>query len=116
MSERGSRFQFTPNGLIEILEDGSRVAVRGGAASEIVKPTTVSVTQPASVPHPTASTVKPITPKDVVKMAKRRLREVRREIKQLTKLRKEEQELTRLIDAAEGKQLAVVRDIKRTAK
>jgi hypothetical protein len=55
------------------------------------------------------------SPKNVVALAKARLREVKSEIRRLKALEKERDELTRLIEAAESKPRAVVREIKRTA-
>ena len=54
-------------------------------------------------------------PINVVKLARARLREVQRGIKQLRKLEKERDELERLIRAADGKPVAVVANL-RTAK
>lgn len=44
-----------------------------------------------------------IKPADVIKLARKRLREVRREIKRLEKLRAEEDQLIRLLNAADNK-------------
>ena len=54
-------------------------------------------------------------PKNVVALAKARLREVKSELRKLKALEKERAELERLIAAAENKPRAVVREIKRTA-
>ena len=50
-------------------------------------------------------------PFDVLKLAKARLRTVRKELKRLKALEAEQTKLMRLLDAAEGKPLAVVRGI-----
>lgn len=47
-------------------------------------------------------------PRDIVKAAKARIREIKREIARAEKLRKELDELTRLVAAAEAPKLAVV--------
>lgn len=63
--------------------------------------------------------VQAITPKNVVKLAKQRLRDIKKEIRKLKQLEKERAELERLIEAAEGRQVrsvggAVVGSIKRS--
>ena len=55
------------------------------------------------------------TPKNIVALAKARLREVKVELKRMKALVKECGELERLIKAAEDKPRAVVRELKRTA-
>ncbi len=52
---------------------------------------------------------------NVVQLAKSRLRDVKRDLRRMKALEKERAQLERLIDAADGKPRAVVRDIKRTA-
>jgi hypothetical protein len=59
---------------------------------------------PRPVPVRKAPAV-PITPKDVVKLAKARLRDVKKELRRLQLLEKERAELERLIEAAEGRQV-----------
>jgi hypothetical protein len=56
-----------------------------------------------------------ITPKDVVKLARTRLREVEKDLKRLRRLEVERDELRRLLDAAKTKPRGVVREIKRSA-
>jgi hypothetical protein len=68
--------------------------------------------QQAQLQAQRVSSDKPI---NVVKLARARLRDVQRGIKQLRKLEKERDELERLIRAADGKPVAVVANI-RTAK
>jgi hypothetical protein len=83
----------------------ARAAIERGVAPEPV------VEQPA---QPTQSKQqKPAGPVDVIKLARQRLKEVRSELKRMKKLQAEEQRLTRLLAAADGKQLATVRDISR---
>jgi hypothetical protein len=55
----------------------------------------------------------PDAPLDVLKLAKQRLKVVKSELKRMAKLQTELEQLTRLINAAEGKPLAVVRDLPR---
>lgn len=56
-----------------------------------------------------------LTPQDVVKLAKRRLREIKRELKALRKLEAEKSQLERLVNAADGRPVAVVRELKRSS-
>lgn len=58
---------------------------------------------------------KPAAPKNVVALAKARLREVKAELRRLKALEKEKGELERLIAAAENKPKTNLREIKRTA-
>lgn len=58
----------------------------------------------------------PVAPKNILSLAKARLREIKTELRKLKALDKERGELERLIAAAEDKKpRAVVREIKRTA-
>lgn len=54
-------------------------------------------------------------PLDVIKLAKRRLRFVKAEIKRLRKLEKEQAQLERILSAADGKPVAVVRELRRSS-
>ena len=56
----------------------------------------------------------PDKPINVVSLARRRLREVKREIKRLRKLEAERDQLQRLINAADGKPVAVVTELRRS--
>lgn len=67
--------------------------------------------KPRSAPKPQDVT-KPV---NVIKLARARLAEVKREIKRLRKLEAEQKELERLLDAARGKRLATVRELKRAS-
>ena len=71
---------------------------------------------PAPTKKPTVVTVK-ASPKDVVALAKARLKEVKAELRNKAALEKERDQLERLIAAAEDKKprAAVVREIKRNA-
>lgn len=67
---------------------------------------------------PTPRTHKPapkLAPKNVVALAKARLRDVKAELRRLKALEKEKGELERLIAAAENKPKTNLREIKRTA-
>ncbi len=64
-----------------------------------------------SPPPARTSKNRPTKPVNVLQAAKARLREVKREINRLRKLEAERDELTRLIQAAEQKPCAIVRDI-----
>lgn len=75
------------------------------AAAKVVQ--LVPEAQPEPVqPKPKARKPKAIQagikPVDVIKLARKRLREVRREINRLEKLRAEEEQLTRLLNAADN--------------
>lgn len=58
---------------------------------------------------------KKLAPKNVVALAKARLREVKAELRRMKALEKERAELERLIAAAEDKPRAVVHELKRSA-
>jgi hypothetical protein len=75
---------------------------------------TVVPPAPAQIaPAPRTAQPKPL---DVIKLAHRRLRAVRAEIKRLEKLRKEEKQLSRMLDAAADRNnQAIVRDIRRAS-
>ena len=64
--------------------------------------------------RPTQPRRKPPAPKNVVALAKARLKEIMLELKRMPPLEKERDELRRLIAAAENKPLATVREIKRS--
>lgn len=67
------------------------------------------------VPPVRAKQAKKPAPKNVVALAKQRLREAKAELKRLRAVEKEVAELERLIAAAENKPKAVVRELKRSA-
>lgn len=68
------------------------------------------------VPMPQARKPAPkLAPKNVVALAKARLRDVKTELRRLKALEKEKGELERLIAAAENKPKPNLREIKRTA-
>lgn len=74
-------------------------------------PVPVAVATPAPVePKPVAS--KPLTPGELVKAARARLRDIRKEIKRLRALEREAEELSRLIKAAKEKPRNNLRQIK----
>lgn len=70
----------------------------------------------APAPRKAASKKAQIAPKNILSLAKARLREIKSELRKLQALEKERGELERLIAAAEDKKpRAVVREIKRSA-
>lgn len=72
--------------------------------------------QESPVPTPQARRAAPkLAPKNVVALAKARLRDVKTELRRLKALEKEKGELERLIAAAENKPKPNLREIKRTA-
>jgi hypothetical protein len=117
-----SGFEYLGGAIVPL---GSRIEPQKAgevAATSDVAPTTLVDMQPArealvtafasakttTIRHPDAA---PISPKDVVRLARARLREVEREIKRIHKLETERDELKRLLDAAAGKPLALVRSL-----
>lgn len=86
-----------------------------GAYVPVMMMNTASVAaQPQAAPRETKK--KPATPKDIVGLAKARLKEVKQELRRMKTLEKECGELERLIAAAEDtKPRAVVRELKRSA-
>lgn len=105
-------FQLRSDGQLEqIDEDGSRSVI-----SALVMPETQSSTAPvASAATKTERAPVPLRPRDVVRAAKSRRAELRAEIKKLERLKRELSQLDRLIQAADGKSFAPVREIKRSA-
>ena len=67
------------------------------------------------VPTPARKPAPKLAPKNVVALAKARLRDVKAELRRLKALEKEKGELERLIAAAENKPKPNLREIKRTA-
>jgi len=116
--------QWTPRGLVPAMTS-SRSAEVTGASVDLVEPHDADadeddVVDVQTAPRPVAKRHRAApaaasTPKDVVRMARRRLREVEAEIKRLRRLERERDELKRLVDAASNKPRAVVREIKRSA-
>ena len=114
------------NGQSEAKRDGGHCL---DAADHIVRPEPTVVVQqiPTQAPQPppppqivaavskgtvwTEGAISIDKPFDVLKLAKARLRTVRKELKRLKALEAEQTKLMRLLDAAEGKPLAVVRGI-----
>lgn len=81
----------------------------GAVTQEYVASDEVLVARVLRKPAPT------LAPKNVVSLAKARLREVKAELRRLKALEKEKGELERLIAAAENKPKPNLREIKRTA-
>lgn len=118
-------FEFTPQGILPLgtYREGVEESAISGATAQVPGPVPVS---PQAV-HVTAhrapvATVQPkpmsLSPRDVVRLARRRLREVKADIKRLGKLQKEREQLERLLLAADGKfpkAPGIVRDISHRA-
>lgn len=56
-----------------------------------------------------------VSPKDVIRLARKRLRDIKRELKRMRQLERERDQLQRLLDAADDKRPASVRPLKRHA-
>lgn len=90
--------------------------------SESVQPPQSAPAQEAAPParatrkHPAENPKAQNKPVDVVKLAKRRLKEVRRELKAMRKLEAELAQLERLLNAADGKPTAVVRELRASSR
>ncbi len=104
----GQGFQFTPGGLATISDDGDDYAIIPANPAMFKGPD-----QTVSIPVAKRASAPLTKPKalDVLKLAKKSLREMNREIARLVKLTKARDELQRLVDAAEQKPRAIVRDI-----
>ena len=101
-----SGFEFTPAGIVPLgtYREGQ---TEGAIAGAVVPPPPVA----AVTARPVVAAAAPISPRDVVRLARARLKDVEREIKRLHKLEAERDELKRLLDAAAGKPLALVRSL-----
>lgn len=73
------------------------------------------VEMPALVPMRKQPVLRKSAPKNIVQLARARLREVKAEVRRLRALEKERDQLERLIEAATNKPRATVREIKRSA-
>jgi hypothetical protein len=116
--------QWTPNGLVPAMTSASSGTI--GAASprpldefddEDDTDEGVEVVPRAVKPvKQSAKPITPVAPKNIVRMARARLVEIERELKKLRRLERERDELRRLVDAANPKPRAVVRELtKRSA-
>lgn len=106
--------QWTANGLIPAGTMPRSGGEQPGAVLE-EKPA-VQFTQTFALKTPSTLNHPELKPKNVVALAKARLREVKAELKKLKALEKEKGELERLIAAAENKpQKSNLREIKRPA-
>lgn len=105
-------FQFTPNGITNIGASDDCFDILPANPDLFRRPDTAVASIPTEkqprVPRIVAAPSKPV---DVLKLAKKSLREMNREIARLAKLIKARDELQRLVDAAEQKPRAIVRDI-----
>jgi|GEM_PF-4856839 hypothetical protein len=71
---------------------------------------------PPSKPGKKSTAAPRSKPVDVIKLAKQRLREVLRELKTMRRLEDEKAQLERLLNAADGKPAAVVRELRASSR
>lgn len=108
----GSTFQIhSDGGLVEVHEDGSTTRIQ---------PLVGPKRDPALVPTDAAPVkarvvTKQRSARDIIRELKSRLSQVNREIRARKALEKERDQLMRLIQAAHGKGIAPVRELKRSA-
>lgn len=117
-------FEFTPGGMAPLgsapaasgdsLKEAS--AARAGLERKFVGQPAVKIQEAPAAPQPKRKAEKPISPREVVRLAKRRRRDIKAELKHHARLENELAQLERLIGAAEGKPLAVVRDMPQRAR
>ena len=115
----GQGFQFSPFGIVPLPDSETTDA----ADETSFSPGVVALAAPAPAPiGPISASVERsavertvrvagLAPKDVVKLAKQRLRDINRELKHHEKLKREKAQLERLVLAAKGKLVAPVRSI-----
>lgn len=116
----GLGFQFVGGKILQLESPDNPSGVDGAesmgrvVAPERAQQTIVPLVAAASV-KPTKSTrdasTIAITPNSVQALARRRVREIRRELAKIPKLQRELDELQRMLDAASVKPVAAVRDI-----
>lgn len=110
--------QWTPGGLVPL---STGTVVPGGiqAASIFIAHDEDDDEDDSSSPtHARRSASRPAktpTPRGIVAQARQRLRDVNAELRRMKALEKERDQLKRLIDAADNKPRAIVREIKRSA-
>lgn len=119
--------QWTPQGLVPAI---TGVVRPGGIQHETIyvdssdpddddaEPEAAPILPRSRQPIPpkvTGGPAKSASPKNVVALAKARLREVKAELRRMKSLEKERDQLQRLVEAAENKPRAIVREIKRSA-
>jgi len=119
----GQGFQFSPMGIIP-LPEGEVSGVDdesfspGAVALAAVAPRTIPRPAPSDDEDDSEDEIRPaskiktgsLKPRDVVKLAKRRLREIKAELKHHERLKREKASLERLVEAA-SKPVALVRPI-----
>lgn len=118
----GNAYQFTPGGIVPMgdgpqqptgdqgLGLGVAPSALPNAATPIAQP---AAPQPAPAPqHAPPPRGARLTTRNIVATAKRRVREIKAELKHHGSLKRELKELERLIDAAKGKSPAPVRAIR----
>lgn len=82
--------------------------------AEVSSPTNLP-RRPSRVFAPVKKQAAPVKPRSIVVAAKARLRDIEKELRRLKRLESERDELRRLVDAANNKPRAIVREIKRSA-
>jgi uncharacterized protein with von Willebrand factor type A (vWA) domain len=115
----GQAFMFTPGGAIPMAQDGTPLATTGASTTEMSPGTVRRGAQTMLALPDLAPRVSELTPpsttalrpKDVVKAAKARVREIRAELRHMKRLEQQLGELERLIAAAKHKPVALVRNI-----
>ena len=110
-TETSVQADMTPDGLVKKCAECG-LLVRDDEAPQAAP---VQPAKPTAPRHPQPKTA-PTDPRALIKAARAELRERKRRVKSLTKELKAEQkaadELQRLLDAADGKSLAVVRPLR----
>lgn len=110
--------QWSPGGMVAIGASDAATAGIDVRAFDEGAPDADAVAVSRSAPATTRAVpkAKPIAPRDVLRLARARLREVEAELKRIRRLEAERDELKRLLDAASNKPRAVVRELpKRSA-
>lgn len=105
-------FQLRADGsLAEIAEDGTTVGVVAPMPQR-----TESTQAAPQKPTPKAKReAETLTPRDVVRAAKARAKQLRAEIRRLANAKRELEQMERLIAAADNRPTATVRELKRSA-
>lgn len=120
----GERFEFTPGGITattgmeRVTPEGAALFLNVRTTGEGGDPAAAAPAQeqPRLTPsdallRPGPPKAKPVTDRDVVRLARKRRKELKAEIRRLKKAEAELAQLERLIAAAEGRQLASVRNL-----
>lgn len=109
-----SAFQLRDDGsLAEIGDDGSVIGIVQPMAAQVTRDN--DAPRQTAKPEPKRTATIALTPRDIVKAAKARAKELKAEIKRLESAKRELAQMERLIAAADGRALATVRELKRAA-